>query len=85
MAAVFTVVMMASIGLPGLNGFVSEFLILSGTFLVHRWWAVAATFGVVLAALYLLWAYQQASTARSIRSTPRPEISTGPSGWSSPR
>jgi NADH-quinone oxidoreductase subunit M len=59
MAAVFTVVMMASIGLPGLNGFVSEFLILSGTFLVHRWWAVAATFGVVLAALYLLWAYQQ--------------------------
>jgi len=59
MAAVFTVVMMASIGLPGLNGFVSEFLILSGTFLVHRWWAVAATVGVIFAALYLLWAYQQ--------------------------
>ena len=59
MAAIFTVVMLASIGLPGLNGFVSEFLILSGTFLVHRWWAVAATLGVVVAALYLLWAYQQ--------------------------
>jgi NADH-quinone oxidoreductase subunit M len=59
LAAVFTVVMMASIGLPGLNGFVSEFLILAGTFLTHRWWAVAATAGVVLSALYLLWAYQQ--------------------------
>jgi len=59
MAAVFTVVMMASIGLPGLNGFVSEFLVLSGTFLTHRWWAVVATGGVVLAAMYLLWAYQQ--------------------------
>jgi NADH-quinone oxidoreductase subunit M len=58
-AAVFTVVMMASIGVPGLNGFVSEFLVLSGTFLTHRWWAVVATLGVIVAALYLLWAYQQ--------------------------
>jgi NADH-quinone oxidoreductase subunit M len=38
---------------------VSEFLVLSGTFLTHRWWAVVATAGVVLAAIYLLWAYQQ--------------------------
>ena len=60
LAAAFTVAMMASIGLPGLNGFVGEFLILSGTFLSHRWWAVVATTGVVFAALYLLWAYQQA-------------------------
>jgi NADH-quinone oxidoreductase subunit M len=60
LAAVFTVAMMAAIGLPGLNGFVGEFLVLAGTFLTHRWWAVVATFGVVLAALYLLWAYQQA-------------------------
>jgi len=60
LAAAFTVAMMASIGLPGLNGFVSEFLVLSGTFLTHRWWAVVATAGVILAAVYLLWAYQQA-------------------------
>jgi NADH-quinone oxidoreductase subunit M len=60
LAAAFTVGVMAAVGLPGLNGFVSEFLILLGTFLTHRWWAVAATAGVVLAALYLLWAYQQA-------------------------
>ncbi len=59
LAGMFTVVMLASIGVPGLNGFVGEFLILSGTFLTHRWWAVVATAGVVIAAVYLLWAYQQ--------------------------
>ena len=47
MAALFTVVMLASIGLPGLSGFVSEYLILIGTFATHAWWAVVATFGVV--------------------------------------
>ena len=59
MAAVFTVVMLSSVGLPGLNGFVGEFMILIGTFVTHRWWAVVATGGVILAALYLLWAYQR--------------------------
>ena len=59
LAAVFTVAMLAAVGLPGLNGFVGEFLVLVGTFLSHRWWAVVATAGVVLAAIYLLWAYQQ--------------------------
>ena len=60
LAAVFMLAMLAAVGLPGLNGFVGEFLVLAGTFLTHRWWAVVATFGVVLAAVYLLWAYQQA-------------------------
>ena len=50
MAGLFTVVMLASIGLPGLSGFVSEYLILIGTFATHSWWAVVATFGVVAAA-----------------------------------
>ncbi len=59
LAGVFTVAMLASIGVPGLNGFVGEFLILIGTFVAHRWWAVAATAGVVIAAVYLLWGYQQ--------------------------
>jgi NADH-quinone oxidoreductase subunit M len=59
MAGVFTLVMLSSIGLPGLNGFVGEFLILQGTFLAGRWWAVVAASGVILAALYLLWAYQR--------------------------
>jgi NADH-quinone oxidoreductase subunit M len=51
--------MLSSIGVPGLNGFVGEFLILVGTFASARWWAVASTAGVILAALYLLWAYQR--------------------------
>ena len=59
LAAVFTVVMLSSVGLPGLNGFVGEFLILAGAFVAHRWWAVVAAAGVILAALYLLWAYQR--------------------------
>ena len=58
-AGVFTIVMLSSVGLPGLNGFVGEFLILIGSFGPARWWTVVATVGVVLAALYLLWAYQR--------------------------
>jgi NADH-quinone oxidoreductase subunit M len=58
-AGIFTVVMLSSIGVPGLNGFVGEFLVLLGTFMAHRWWAVVAAAGVVIAALYLLWAYQR--------------------------
>ncbi|HLT16626.1 MAG TPA: NADH-quinone oxidoreductase subunit M, partial [Acidimicrobiales bacterium] len=58
-AGVFIVVTLSSIGLPGLNGFVGEFLILLGSFVAHRWWTVVAATGVILAALYLLWAYQR--------------------------
>jgi NADH-quinone oxidoreductase subunit M len=65
LAALFTVVMLASIGLPGLNGFVSEYLILIGTFATHAWWAIVATFGVVASAIYLLWAYQRVFHGRA--------------------
>jgi NADH-quinone oxidoreductase subunit M len=58
-AGIFTLVMLSSIGLPGLNGFVGEYLVLLGTFMAHRWWAVVAAAGVIIAALYLLWAYQR--------------------------
>jgi len=64
LAGVFTIGMLAAIGLPGLNGFVGEFLILIGTFRTHRYFAVAATVGVILAAVYMLWAYQQAFHGR---------------------
>ena len=59
LAAVFTVVMLSSVGLPGLNGFVGELLVLLGAFNAYRWWAVVAAAGVILAAVYLLWAYQR--------------------------
>jgi len=59
LAGVFTLVMLSSIGLPGLNGFSGEFLILVGSFLTRRWFTIVAAAGVILAALYLLWAYQR--------------------------
>ena len=59
LAGVFLFVALSSVGLPGLNGFVGEFLILLGTFVVSKPFAVAAVVAVVLAAIYLLWAYQR--------------------------
>lgn len=58
-AGFFMIVMLSSIAVPGLNGFVGEFLILIGSFPTARWWTVIAATGVILAALYLLWAYQR--------------------------
>jgi len=58
-SAAFMIVMLSSIGVPGLNGFVGEFLVLIGSFETARWWTVVAATGVILAALYLLWAYQR--------------------------
>ncbi|HEY6931155.1 MAG TPA: proton-conducting transporter membrane subunit, partial [Thermoanaerobaculia bacterium] len=53
--ALFVIASLSSIGLPGLNGFVGEFLILLGTWSSpHRWWAVAAATGVILSAIYML-------------------------------
>jgi NADH-quinone oxidoreductase subunit M len=73
MAALFTVVMLASIGLPGLSGFVSEYLILIGTFGTHAWWGVFGVFGVVAAAVYLLWGYQRVFHGRA--TGPNAEVS----------
>ena len=65
LAALFTVTMLASIGLPGLSGFVSEYLILIGTFTTHAWWSVTAALGVLASAVYLLWAYQRVFHGRA--------------------
>jgi NADH-quinone oxidoreductase subunit M len=58
-AAVLTLVSLSSIGLPGTNGFVGEFLVLLGAFQTHPWAAAIATSGVIFAAAYLLWALQR--------------------------
>jgi NADH-quinone oxidoreductase subunit M len=58
-AAFFLIVMFSSVGLPGLNGFVGEFLILVGAFKANVWYAAFAATGVVLSAIYLLWMYQR--------------------------
>jgi NADH-quinone oxidoreductase subunit M len=56
---ILTVVALSSIGLPGLNGFVGEFLVLLGSFGAHPWATGIATTGVIFAAAYLLWALQR--------------------------
>lgn len=58
----FMIVSLSSIGLPGLNGFIGEFLILLGAFtspFLSHWFAIAASTGVIFAAVYLLWMYQR--------------------------
>jgi NADH-quinone oxidoreductase subunit M len=58
-AAIFGVMMLSSIGLPSLNGFIGEFLILQGIFTVNKMWAAVAASGIVLGAAYMLWLYQR--------------------------
>src|SRR5882724_12934464 len=58
-SALFLVVTLSSLGLPGLNGFVGEFLILVGAFQRNPWLAALATSGIIFAAVYMLWMYQR--------------------------
>ena len=58
-ATLFMIVMLSSIGLPLLNGFIGEFTILQGAFEVNWRWAAWAVAGIVLGAAYLLWLYQR--------------------------
>ena len=58
-AAIFLVTLLSSIGLPGLNGFIGEFLILLGSFRANTMAGVIAVSGVVLGAVYMLWMYQR--------------------------
>ena len=58
-AMLFMVILLASIGLPLLNGFVGEFTILTGAFLADWRWAAWASLGVILGAAYMLWLYQR--------------------------
>jgi NADH-quinone oxidoreductase subunit M len=58
-AAIFMVMMMSSIGLPTLNGFIGELLILQGAFVANIWWAAVAASSLVLGAAYMLWLYQR--------------------------
>ena len=58
-AAIFLVMTMSSIGLPTLNGFIGELLILQGVFVANKVWAAFAGSGVVLGAAYMLYLYQR--------------------------
>ncbi|HXV80458.1 MAG TPA: NADH-quinone oxidoreductase subunit M [Candidatus Binatia bacterium] len=58
-SALLLVVTFSSIGLPGLNGFIGEFLILLGAFTVTPGWTAAAATGVILSAVYMLWMFRR--------------------------
>ena len=59
LAAAFMIVTLSSIGLPGLNGFVGEVLVLVGTFVRNKTFAAVAALGMILGAVYMLWMYQR--------------------------
>ncbi len=59
LVAAFLIITLSSIGLPGLNGFVGEFLILLGAFAWKPWYAAFAATGVILSATYMLWMFQR--------------------------
>ncbi|GAB4294104.1 MAG: NADH-quinone oxidoreductase subunit M [Desulfuromonadia bacterium] len=58
-ATIFMIVTFSSIGLPGTNGFVGEFLVLVGSYQSLKWYTVIATTGVIFAAVYMLWMFQR--------------------------
>ena len=64
LAIVFLITTLASIGLPTLNNFVGEYLVLQGTAGVHFTWTAFAAIGVILSACYMLWLYQRAFYGR---------------------
>ena len=59
LSVMFLIVTFASIGLPGLNGFIGEFLILLGAFSVTPGWTAAAATGIILGAIYMLWMFRR--------------------------
>jgi len=73
LAGIFLVAGLSSLSLPGLSPFISEFLVLVGTFAYNWWFAVFATLGIVLAALYILLMYQ-----RTMTGPVRPELAATP-------
>ncbi|NUR08184.1 MAG: NADH-quinone oxidoreductase subunit M [Nocardioidaceae bacterium] len=69
LAGIFLVAGLSSLSLPGLSPFISEFLVLLGTFTHNFWYALFAVLGIVLAALYILLMYQRTMTGPT-----RPEV-----------
>jgi NADH-quinone oxidoreductase subunit M len=63
-ATVFLIMTLSSIGLPALNGFIGELLILQGVFIENVWWGAVAASGIVLGAAYMLWLYQRTMFGR---------------------
>jgi len=80
-AVVLLIVSLSSLGLPGLNGFVGEFLILVGAFQTNKLLAAAATTGIIFAALYMLWMYQRVAFGPLTQDANRRLADLSPREW----
>jgi NADH-quinone oxidoreductase subunit M len=69
MTGIFLIAALASIALPGMAGFVGEFMVLTGTFQRYQIPTIIATFGIILAAIYMLWLYQRVFTGIENKET----------------
>jgi NADH-quinone oxidoreductase subunit M len=86
LVAAFLLITLSSIALPGLNGFIGEFLILIGVFLWDARFAAVAVSGVVLSAVYMLWMFQRVNYGRITNEKNRalPDLSTREWGLMAP-
>ena len=80
-SALFLVIVLSSLGLPGLNGFVGEFLVLVGAFQVSPRLAALATTGIIFAAVYLLWMYQRVVFGEITHEENRRLVDLSPREW----
>jgi len=81
LAAVFLITTLASIGLPLLNNFVGEYLVLQGTAQANFTWVVFAALGVILSACYMLWLYQRAFYGRAAEPVSHRMFDLTPREW----
>ncbi len=78
LSIIFLITTLASVGLPTLNNFVGEYLVLQGTASANFGWAVFAALGVILSACYMLWLYQRTFFGKASESLSHhmPDLST---------
>jgi NADH-quinone oxidoreductase subunit M len=81
LAAVFLITTLASIGLPMLNNFVGEYLVLQGTAQANFTWVTFAALGVILSACYMLWLYQRAFYGKAAEHGSHPMFDLTPREW----
>jgi NADH-quinone oxidoreductase subunit M len=81
LAAVFLITTLASIGLPMLNNFVGEYLVLQGTAQANFTWVVFAALGVILSACYMLWLYQRAFYGKAAEPVSHHMFDLTPREW----
>ena len=81
LAIVFLITTLASIGLPTLNNFVGEYLVLQGTAAANFTWTAFAAIGVILSACYMLWLYQRAFYGKASESVTHHMYDLTPREW----